>query len=165
MPEDRRGWRGDDQARETPRLAFLAETVRQRRRDLGLRQAEVADLAGCSVRFVHTVEHGKTSLRLDKVLDVLAVLGLGLVVVRDRKPKRPHGLKGEVGRGIRPDKEGVAEGQAAPIPLRTWLRTCRDGRARRGERGPRGDHGQTGRPDAWMGVWRRTGGLAGAPGR
>jgi len=80
---------------------------------------------------------------------------------KDRKSKRPHGLNGKVGRGIRPDKEGVAEGQAAPIPLRT----CRDGRARRGERGPRGDHGQTGRPDAWMGVWRRTGGFAGAPGR
>jgi len=84
MPEHRSGSRGDDPAGEAPRLAFLAETVRQRRRDLGLRQAEVADLAGCSERFVHTVEHGKDSLRLGKVLDVLAVLGLGLEVVPGR---------------------------------------------------------------------------------
>ena len=63
------------------RLASLAEAIRRRRKDLGLRQAELADLAGCSYRFVHTVEHGKTSLRLDKVLDVLEVLGLDLALV------------------------------------------------------------------------------------
>lgn len=65
---------------ETGRVSGLAEAVRARRKELGLRQAEVADLAGCSQRFLHTVEHGKTSLRLDKVLDVLEVLGLELRV-------------------------------------------------------------------------------------
>lgn len=55
-----------------------------RREELGLRQAELADLAGCSQRFVHTVEHGKASLRLDKVLDVLEVLGLALEVIPGR---------------------------------------------------------------------------------
>lgn len=62
----------------------LAQEVRRRRRDLGLRQAELAELAGCSQRFVHTVEHGKTSVRLDKLLDVLEVLGLGLTLVPGR---------------------------------------------------------------------------------
>lgn len=62
----------------------LSRAVRRRREELGLRQAEVADLAGCSQRFLHTVEHGKSSLRLDKVLDVLEVLGLGLRVVPGR---------------------------------------------------------------------------------
>ncbi|MDP2956112.1 MAG: type II toxin-antitoxin system Y4mF family antitoxin [Longimicrobiales bacterium] len=62
------------------RVAVLAEVVRGRREELGLRQSELADLAGCSPRFVHTVEHGKASLRLDKVLDVLEVLGLDLLV-------------------------------------------------------------------------------------
>lgn len=69
---------------DTGRVARLGEEVRRRRRELGLRQAELAELAGCSQRFVHTIEHGKTSLRLDKVLDVLAVLGLGLVLVPGR---------------------------------------------------------------------------------
>lgn len=60
------------------RTAALANTVRKRRKDLGLRQAELAALAGCSERFVHTVENGKPTLRLDKVLDILEVLGLDL---------------------------------------------------------------------------------------
>jgi len=62
-------------------VSLLSETVRSRRKALGLRQAELADLAGCSERFVHTVENGKVSLRLDKLLDLLKVLGLDLVVV------------------------------------------------------------------------------------
>lgn len=66
------------------RVQPLGDAVRRRRRELGLRQAELADLAGCSQRFVHTVEHGKPSLQLDKVLDILDVLGLALLVVPGR---------------------------------------------------------------------------------
>lgn len=66
------------------RVRALAAAVRRRRAELDLRQAEVADLAGCSARFLHTLEHGKPSLRLDKVLDVLEVLGLGMAVVPGR---------------------------------------------------------------------------------
>lgn len=66
------------------RASALGEAVRRRREELGLRQAELADLAACSPRFVHTVEHGKGSLRLDKVLDVLEVLGLDLRLVPGR---------------------------------------------------------------------------------
>lgn len=61
---------------------LLASQVRNRRKALGLRQADLADLAGCSQRFVHTVENGKTTVRLDKLLDVLEVLGLEMVVER-----------------------------------------------------------------------------------
>ena len=63
------------------RVDRLAEAVRQRRAELGLRQADLAQLGGCSRRFVHTLEQGKSTLRLDKLLDVLEVLGLGLSVV------------------------------------------------------------------------------------
>lgn len=58
-------------------IASLGE-VRGRRRSLDLTQQQVADLAGVSVRFVHTVEAGKPTLRLDRLLQVLEVLGLGL---------------------------------------------------------------------------------------
>lgn len=61
-------------------MTSFAAAVRARREAIGLRQEEVADLAGCSERFVHTVEQGKPTLRLDKVLDVLEVLGLDLTV-------------------------------------------------------------------------------------
>ena len=64
------------------RVEQLARAVRRRRDALGLRQDEVADLAGCSERFVHSLERGKISVQLAKVLDVLGVLGLGLEVVR-----------------------------------------------------------------------------------
>ncbi len=59
----------------------LATAVRHRRKALGLRQEEVADLAGCSERFVYSLERGKPSVQLGKTLDVLRVLGLGLAVV------------------------------------------------------------------------------------
>jgi y4mF family transcriptional regulator len=59
----------------------LAAAVFARRETLGLRQEELADLAGCSPRFVHDLEAGKPTVQLDKVLSVLDVLGLGLAVV------------------------------------------------------------------------------------
>ena len=62
------------------RLQPLTAQVRARRRALGLSQEEVADLAGCSERFVYSLEQGKASVHLGKVLDVLGVLGLGLKV-------------------------------------------------------------------------------------
>ena len=62
------------------RASEIGAFVRSRRRKLGLKQTELAELAGCSARFVHTVEAGKTTVRLDKLLDVLDVLGLELVV-------------------------------------------------------------------------------------
>lgn len=73
----------------TERLDQLAEAVRRRRVELGLRQADLAELGGCSQRFVHTVEQGKPTLRLDKLLDVLEVLGLGLSIVPGRGEIEP----------------------------------------------------------------------------
>lgn len=59
----------------------IGSQIRARRTKLGLKQRELADLAGCSTRFVHTVETGKVTVRLDKLLDVLEVLGLRLNIV------------------------------------------------------------------------------------
>jgi y4mF family transcriptional regulator len=56
----------------------LGGEVRARRRALGLRQEELAELSGTSVRFVRELEHGKATVRLDKVLAVLDALGLVL---------------------------------------------------------------------------------------
>ncbi|MCB9917437.1 MAG: helix-turn-helix transcriptional regulator [Planctomycetes bacterium] len=61
----------------------LGSLVRSRRQRLRLKQAELAELAGCSTRFVHAVEVDKATVRLDKLIDVLRVLGLGLRVVSD----------------------------------------------------------------------------------
>ena len=58
------------------------DLIRDRREALHLTQSELAELARCSTRFVHMAEAGKATLRLDKLLAVLAVLGLGLQVSR-----------------------------------------------------------------------------------
>lgn len=60
----------------------FASAVRSRRRQLGLRQDEVADLAGVSERFVYALENGKRSVQLDKVVAVLSALGLRLELHR-----------------------------------------------------------------------------------
>ena len=56
----------------------LASDVRTRRVALGLRQKDLAELAGTSERFIREVEHGKSTLRLDKLVAVLTALGLEL---------------------------------------------------------------------------------------
>ena len=70
-----------DRADEAQRESGLAVAVRSRRKALGLRQDELAALAGVSTRFVHTLESGKSSLRLDVMRAVLDVLGLQLHAV------------------------------------------------------------------------------------
>jgi y4mF family transcriptional regulator len=71
-------------ARRRPRGAWertpsgLGSAVRARRRALGLDQLTLCDLAGVGPAFLYQLEHGKATLRLDKVVDVLRVLGLEL---------------------------------------------------------------------------------------
>jgi HTH-type transcriptional regulator / antitoxin HipB len=60
----------------------LSAAITARRRQLRLRQEEVADLAGVSERFVYALENGKESVQLDKVLAVLSALGLHLELHR-----------------------------------------------------------------------------------
>lgn len=73
MPNDDRG---DADSRQP-----LGAVVRARRRRLGLRQTDVANLAGCSPQWITKLESGTGNVRLDKVEDVLDVLGLHLEVV------------------------------------------------------------------------------------
>ena len=60
-----------------PRLGMA---VRAARKAHGLTQAELAGLAATGPRFVSELERGKPSAEMGKVLDVLAVLGLRLVL-------------------------------------------------------------------------------------
>lgn len=58
----------------------LGTAVRARRAALSLSQADVADLAGVSERFVRFVEQGKATVQLEQLLAVLDTLGLELSV-------------------------------------------------------------------------------------
>lgn len=57
----------------------IGAIVRARRKRLGLTSADLAGLAGTGNRFVVELEAGKPTLQLQKVLDVLQVLGIDLI--------------------------------------------------------------------------------------
>lgn len=63
------------------RDAEVAAFVRSRRQANGMTLRELAELAGVGVRFLMELEHGKRTLRLDRVNAVLAVLGKRVGVV------------------------------------------------------------------------------------
>lgn len=59
-------------------MQALGAAIRRQRKILRLTQQQLAELAGCGVAFIYLLETGKPSVRMDKVLDVLLVLGLQL---------------------------------------------------------------------------------------
>lgn len=61
----------------------LGQAVRAARKRFEMNQAQLAGLAGTGLRFISDLERGKPSIALDKVLAVLAVLGLRLRVDGD----------------------------------------------------------------------------------
>lgn len=54
----------------------IASAVQARRKFMGVTQAQLADLAGVSPKFVYDLEKGKPSVTLDRVLLVFSALGL-----------------------------------------------------------------------------------------
>ncbi|UYG00640.1 MULTISPECIES: helix-turn-helix transcriptional regulator [unclassified Halomonas] len=67
----------------------LGQLVRQMRNEQGLLQMDLAGLAGTGNRFIVDLERGKPTLQLQKVLDVLDLMGLEVVV--KRKGSNRHG--------------------------------------------------------------------------
>ena len=58
----------------------LGRAVRAERKRQGLRQAELAALAGVGNRFVSDLENGKPTVELGRAMQVLGMLGLTLSV-------------------------------------------------------------------------------------
>ena len=58
----------------------FGQLIRKSRTDLGLHQDQLAAAAGVGLRFLIELERGKTTVRLDKTLNVLDALGLTLTV-------------------------------------------------------------------------------------
>ncbi|HQW96612.1 MAG: helix-turn-helix transcriptional regulator [Bacteroidetes bacterium] len=53
----------------------LSGFVKEKRKQAGLSQPELAEKAGVGLRFIRDLEQGKPSLRLDKVNQVLKLFG------------------------------------------------------------------------------------------
>lgn len=61
----------------TVQIGKIARAARKRQ---GLTQLDLAGLAGKSNRFLIDLERGKETLQMQMVLDVLALLGLELII-------------------------------------------------------------------------------------
>lgn len=58
----------------------IPEFVKQKRREHGLTQVELAEKSGVGLRFLRELEQGKATLRMDKVNQVLEMFSSTLVV-------------------------------------------------------------------------------------
>ena len=69
---------GSDQVVQS--TAELGQLARERRQQIALTQLDVAGLSNTGNRFIVELEQGKPTLQLQKVLDVLNLLGLEVVI-------------------------------------------------------------------------------------
>lgn len=67
-------------------VATIGQIIRDERKELGLRQDELAAASGVGLRFLVELERGKVTVQMGKVLNVLAALGCELQI------KRPNGI-------------------------------------------------------------------------
>jgi y4mF family transcriptional regulator len=68
--------------------ATLGKAIRDRRKQDGLTLVETAGLTNVGIRFLSELENGKPTVRLDKVLHVIAALGLQLQIVPKTTPEQ-----------------------------------------------------------------------------
>lgn len=59
----------------------LQQFIKDKRKQLGLSQPDLAKKAGVGLRFIRELEQGKTTLRMDKVNQVLKLFGAELGTV------------------------------------------------------------------------------------
>lgn len=78
-----------------PWAKTLASAVRAQRQGLGLTQVELADIAAVGLAFLYELEHGKATVRMDKVIAVLGALGLELQIGQGTR-----GVVADIGDGV-----------------------------------------------------------------
>ena len=66
-------------------MKSIGKTVKELRKKAGIDQIEFARRAGVGLRFLRELEQGKTTVRLDKISQVLEFLGHHLEVVPNCK--------------------------------------------------------------------------------
>lgn len=63
----------------------IGKKISELRKNAKLRQVECAQRAGVGLRFIRELEQGKSTVRIDKVNQVLGFFGYHLEVVRNEK--------------------------------------------------------------------------------
>ena len=60
-------------------MTTLAKIIKEKRKVTGLTQQDLALKSGLGLRLVREIEQGKTSMRVDKVNQLLALFGMELI--------------------------------------------------------------------------------------
>lgn len=60
-------------------MTVLSTLIKQRRKQLNMTQEQLSAKSGIGLRLVREIEQGKTSMRMDKVNQILALFGMELV--------------------------------------------------------------------------------------
>lgn len=60
----------------------ISNFIKEKRKQLGITQIELAERAGVGLRFVRELEQGKQTVRLDKVNQVLSLFGAEVGVTK-----------------------------------------------------------------------------------
>jgi len=60
-------------------IAELGKIVRQRRKKMGISQADLSGMTGLGNRFIVDLEKGKPTIQFEKVLLILSLLGIDLI--------------------------------------------------------------------------------------
>ncbi len=60
-------------------MTGLSKYIKEKRKEYGLTQVDLAQKSGVGLRFVRELEQGKETLRLDKVNQVLALFGAEMI--------------------------------------------------------------------------------------
>jgi y4mF family transcriptional regulator len=55
---------------------YVGPAIEDKRKKKKMTQKDLADITGTSVKFISNVERGKSTARLDKVLDLIRAVGL-----------------------------------------------------------------------------------------
>lgn len=81
---------GSSAGRETKvrSSAELGAVIREQRKRLALKQLDIAGMGNTGNRFIVDLENGKPTVQLQKVLDIMNLLGLE-VVVRPKAARVP----------------------------------------------------------------------------
>ncbi len=65
---------------------YIAQFIKDQRNAAGLTQEELAAKAGVGLRFIRELEQGKTTLKMDKVSQVLELFGYQLTPTKEMDP-------------------------------------------------------------------------------
>ncbi len=64
-------------------VKYLGRAIQDTRRKKNIRQSDLADITGTSVKFISDIERGKETIQMDKAFALLRALGLKLYVTSD----------------------------------------------------------------------------------